>query len=370
VASTLRPSPGDGPEPERPVTTTLPSSSSNNNFRGVCPTGPTIRAGALHAGSLRRVIWIGHDPPCPAQVFSGHYVPVDTSRTIPARSNRLATCRTLIPLSWAERCAGQDDQVHPTVFRRQFSVAQGPIADRLVWADRCMPCRSTGTLVTRQCRLEPATGYGRMGRGHSCVRKASSHGRAGNGECNSQARWAPRPIGRARLMGRAVLDAPACAKFLAQEFMPRLGVPTSRSLMAVDWSRAESRAKGLVFGDPRSFDPTSLVVTPAGDLHTAWPSFLRVGQLELFARPPPAASHVPGAWNRTGRWDTRYLIERNYRQELIRAWSSAIRLVEAAPDCFAARLSLRRGGQLDCAWVIARAFNSAINCAAGGFHRR
>ena len=89
--------------------------------------------------------------------------------------------------------------------------------------------------------------------------------------------------------GRAVLRS-SVREFLAQEWMHALGVPTSRSLTLIV-SRSETVRRPWYAPNSRSFDPDILVNTPAAITTRVAPSFLRVGQLELFGRRARRQAH-------------------------------------------------------------------------------
>ena len=130
--------------------------------------------------------------------------------------------------------------------------------------------------------------------------------------------------------GRAVLRS-SVREFLAQEFMHALGVPTSRS-----------------------FDPDILMDNPAAITTRVAPSFLRVGQLELFARRVRRQAH-PEALQEL-QMIVAHLIERNYRPDIHPALAFSDRVVELGA-CFA------RGSHpwwpTGCEWAIARAISTA-----------
>jgi uncharacterized protein YdiU (UPF0061 family) len=92
------------------------------------------------------------------------------------------------------------------------------------------------------------------------------------------------------------------------------------------------------------------------------PSFLRVGQLELFARRARSQAH-PQALNEL-RMIVAHLIERNYRQEIDPALAFSDQLVELA-GLFRGRLTALVAHWLRVGYCQGN-FNSD-NCAAGGF---
>ena len=82
--------------------------------------------------------------------------------------------------------------------------------------------------------------------------------------------------------GRSVLRS-SVREFLAQEYMHALGVPTSRSL-TLFVSKSEIVRRPWYLENSRSINPNILTNNPTAITTRVAPSFLRVGQLELFAR--------------------------------------------------------------------------------------
>lgn len=82
--------------------------------------------------------------------------------------------------------------------------------------------------------------------------------------------------------GRAVLRS-SIREFLASEAMAALGVPTSRAL-CLFVSGSETITRPWYSPGSRSEEPDRMVDEPAAITTRAAPSFLRVGQLELFGR--------------------------------------------------------------------------------------
>lgn len=82
--------------------------------------------------------------------------------------------------------------------------------------------------------------------------------------------------------GRAVLRS-SIREFLASEAMAALGVPTSRAL-CLFVSRSETISRPWYSPGAKTEEPDRMVVEPAAITTRAAPSFLRVGQLELFGR--------------------------------------------------------------------------------------
>jgi uncharacterized protein YdiU (UPF0061 family) len=160
--------------------------------------------------------------------------------------------------------------------------------------------------------------------------------------------------------GRAVLRS-SVREFLAQEFMHALGVSTSRSLTLYS-SRSETVRRPWYSPDSRSWDPDIMVENPTAITTRVAPSFLRVGQLELFARRARTQAH-PDAWNEL-RMIVAHLIERNYRPEIDPHLPFSDQLVELA-NLFRKRLTALVANWLRVGYCQGN-FNSD-NCAAGGF---
>ena len=285
----------------------------------------------------------------PRQVFSGHYVPV-TPTPIPA-PELVAHSPTLFhDLGLGDGLARDEDFLR--LFSGDITVAREPMRP-YGWATG-YALSIYGTEYIQQCPFKTGNGYG-DGRAISIF----------EGLFNGK-RWemqlkggGPTPYCRGA-DGRAVLRS-SVREFLAQEFMHALGVPTSRSLTLV-MSRAETVRRPWYSPNSRSFDPDILVDNPAAITTRVAPSFLRVGQLELFARRVRSQAH-PGALNEL-QMIVQHLIERNYRPEIDPALEFSDQVVDLA------RLFRGRLTALVAHWIrvgfCQGNFNSD-NCAAGGF---
>ena len=290
----------------------------------------------------------GHDHR-PRQVFSGHYVPV-TPTPLP---DPLYVAHS--PALFAELGLGEA-LVHDASFLRLFSgdssVASGPMRP-YGWATG-YALSIYGTEYIRQCPFGTGNGYG-DGRAIS-VFEGLFKGR----------RWelqlkggGPTPYCRGA-DGRAVLRS-SVREFLAQEFMHALGVPTSRSLMLV-MSRSETVRRPWYAPNSTSFDPDVLLDNPAAITTRVAPSFLRVGQLELFARRARSGAH-PGALNEL-QLIVAHLIERHYRPEIDLELPFSAQVLEL-PRLFRGRLTALVAHWIRVGYCQGN-FNSD-NCAAGGF---
>ena len=285
----------------------------------------------------------------PRQVFCGHYVPV-TSTPLPA-PQYLAHSPTL----FAE-LGLSDALVHDERFRRLFSgdssAAQPPMRP-FGWATG-YALSIYGAEYTQQCPFGTGNGYG-DGRAIS-VFEGLFQGR----------RWelqlkggGPTPYCRGA-DGRAVLRS-SVREFLAQEFMHALGIPTSRSL-TLYMSRSETVRRPWYSPNSSSFEPDILQDNPAAITTRVAPSFLRVGQLELFARRVRRQAH-PAALEEL-RMIVAHLIERNYRPEINPNLEFSDQLLALA-ELFRERLIALVANWMRVGYCQGN-FNSD-NCAAGGY---
>ena len=285
----------------------------------------------------------------PRQVFSGHYVPV-TPTAIPAPEYVAHSPSLFDELGLSDGLA-QDDEFR-RLFSGDISVAREPMRP-WGWATG-YALSIYGTEYIQQCPFGTGNGYG-DGRAIS-VFEGVFQGHRWEMQLKG---GGPTPYCRGA-DGRAVLRS-SVREFLAQEFMHALGVPTSRSL-TLYMSRSETVRRPWYSPNSRSFDPDILVDNPAAITTRVAPSFLRVGQLELFARRARSEAH-PGALNEL-QMIVHHLIERNYRPEIDPALPFSDQVVELA------RLFRQRLTALVAHWIrvgyCQGNFNSD-NCAAGGY---
>ena len=290
----------------------------------------------------------GHDHR-PRQVFSGHYVPV-TPTPIPAPELVAHSSTLFNALGLGDALVHDDDFLR--LFSGDISVAREPMRP-YGWATG-YALSIYGSEYNQQCPFGTGNGYG-DGRAISVF----------EGLFNGS-RWelqlkggGPTPYCRGA-DGRAVLRS-SVREFLAQEFMHALGVPTSRSLTLV-MSRSETVRRPWYAPNSKSFDPDILVDNPAAITTRVAPSFLRVGQLELFARRARRQAH-PEALNEL-RMIVAHLIERNYRPEIDPSLEFSDQVVELA-RLFRTRLTSLVAHWLRVGYCQGN-FNSD-NCAAGGY---
>lgn len=285
----------------------------------------------------------------PRQVFSGHYVPV---RPTPLEDPEYVVhSKSLFSeLGFADSLAQTPD------FMRVFSgnLAHVPEPMRKVgWA--CGYALSIyGTEYKQQCPFQTGNGYG-DGRAISVLEAVLD-----------DQRWEMQLKGGGRTPycrgadGRAVLRS-SVRVFLAQEHMHALGVPTSRSL-SLYVSKTEKVRRPWYSEGSRSWDPDTLVSEPAAISTRVAPSFIRVGQVELFGRRARSNEH-PRAMEELEQI-VLHLIEREYGDVIDPKLSLPEKVL------FLAREFRKRLTSLVANWVrvgyCQGNFNSD-NCAAGGF---
>ena len=285
----------------------------------------------------------------PRQVFSGHFVPVTpTPLTKPEYVTHSTTFFKELGLS-DELAFNQEFR---QVFSGDLSATLEPMR-KFGWATG-YALSIYGTEYIQQCPFGTGNGYG-DGRAISIF----------EGVINGQ-RWemqlkggGPTPYCRGG-DGRAVLRS-SVREFLAQEYMQALGVPTSRSL-TLYVSKSETVTRPWYSQDSYSLDPDVLVDNPVAISTRVAPSFLRVGQLELFARRTRSNAH-PKALEELSMIVS-HLIEREYKSDINQSLDFTDQLVELA-KLFRQRLTNLVANWLRVGYCQGN-FNSD-NCAAGGF---
>jgi len=285
----------------------------------------------------------------PRQVFFGHFVPVTpTPLAEPEYVTHSSTFFKELGLS--DELAFNEKFRH--VFSGDISAAHEPMRP-FGWATG-YALSIYGTEYIQNCPFGTGNGYG-DGRAISVF----------EGIINGQ-RWemqlkggGPTPYCRGA-DGRAVLRS-SVREFLAQEYMQALGVPTSRSL-TLYVSKSDTVLRPWYSQDSHSIEPDVLVDNPVAISTRVAPSFLRVGQLELFARRVRSNAH-PKAPEELSMIVS-HLIEREYKSEIDQNLSFADQLVELA-KLFRQRLTSLVANWLRIGYCQGN-FNSD-NCAVGGF---
>ena len=207
----------------------------------------------------------------PRQVFSGHYVPV---KPTPIESpiyithskdffDELGFCHTLAKSEdFIQMFSGDTSQLPETLRKTGWATGYA--------------LSIYGTEYYEQCPFKTGNGYG-DGRAISILEAVI------NGK-----RWEMQLKGGGRTPycrgadGRAVLRS-SIREFLAQEHMHALGVPTSRSL-SLYVSQTEKVRRPWFLNGSCSKDPEVMIEESVAISTRVAPSFLRVGQLELFGR--------------------------------------------------------------------------------------
>ena len=285
----------------------------------------------------------------PRQVFSGHYVPVKPTPI--AEPQYIAHSQTFFKeLGFDDRFAATEE--FKQVFSGDLSQVPAPM-HKLAWATG-YALSIYGQEYIQQCPFQTGNGYG-DGRAVSII-EAVLKGK----------RWEMQLKGGGRTPycrgadGRAVLRS-SVREFLAQEHMHALGVPTSRSLcLFVSLSETVDRpwySEGAQFPDP-----DVMVANPVAITTRVAPSFLRVGQIELFGRRARNNAH-PDAQKEL-EMIVQHLIEREYSQEIDSELSLKQKVLLLAHE-FRKRLTSLVANWIRVGFCQGN-FNSD-NCAAGGF---
>ena len=285
----------------------------------------------------------------PRQVFTGHYVPVNPT---PIKDPEyVAHSRTLFrELGFADSMAKSPDFIR--MFSGDISLVPEPMR-KVGWATG-YAVSIFGTEYYQQCPFQTGNGYG-DGRAIS-VLEAVINGR----------RWEMQLKGAGRTPycrgadGRAVLRS-SVREFLAQEHMAALGVPTSRSL-SLYVSKTEKVSRPWFSEGSRSPQPDRLISEPVAISTRVAPSFIRVGQLELFARRARKKEH-PKAMEELEEM-VFHLIDREYADVVDPQLTTAEKVLLLAGE-FRSRLCSLVANWIRVGYCQGN-FNSD-NCAAGGF---
>jgi uncharacterized protein YdiU (UPF0061 family) len=299
----------------------------------------------------------------PRQVFSGHYVPVKPTPI--SDPEYVAHSKNFFhELGFADSLAESAD------FIRLFSgdLSQVPKPMRKVGWATGYALSIFGTEYYQQCPFGTGNGYG-DGRAVS-VLEAVIH------DQHRARRWEMQLKGGGRTPycrgadGRAVLRS-SVREFLAQDHMHALGVPTSRAL-SLYVSKTEKVQRPWYSEGSRSFEPDRLISEPVAISTRVAPSFIRVGQIELFGRRARKKEH-PDAMEELEKI-VLHLIDREYPVErecadvidppMNPSLSTAEKVVLLAGE-FRSRLTSLVANWIRVGYCQGN-FNSD-NCAAGGF---
>ena len=285
----------------------------------------------------------------PREVYSGHYVPVNPT---PIKEPiYIAHSKTFFKeLGFNDNLATSKD------FMQMFSGDSSQLPESLRstgWATG-YALSIYGTEYYEQCPFKTGNGYG-DGRAVSILEAV----------INSK-RWEMQLKGGGKTPycrgadGRAVLRS-SIREFLAQEHMHALRIPTSRSL-SLYTSQTETVRRPWFLNASYSRDPEVMIEEPVAITTRVAPSFLRVGQLELFARRARKNEH-PQAMEEL-EMIVLHLIEREYSDVIDINLSIQEKVILLARE-FSNRLS-----SLVANWIrvgYCQGNFNGDNCAAGGF---
>ena len=284
------------------------------------------------------------------EVLSGHYVPVTPT---PLKNPQYVahSHQLFADLGLSDELAG--DSAFQDLFAGNLAQAPAPMR-QFGWATG-YALSIYGTEYVRQCPFGTGNGYG-DGRAISVV-EGLFRGKRWEMQLKG---GGPTPYCRGG-DGRAVLRS-SVREFLAQELMHALGIPTSRSLMLMV-GQEEEVYRPWYSEQSQSLDPDIMTSNRAAISTRVAPSFLRVGQLELFARRvrSQAHPHAPAEL----RMITAHLIAREYPELLQQGGLAFQDQVVALMAAFRDRLTSLVTHWLRVGYCQGN-FNSD-NCAAGGF---
>jgi len=285
----------------------------------------------------------------PRQVFSGHFVPVSpTALPDPEYVSHSSTLFDELGLSDEMALNKEFSQL----FSGDMSAARAPMR-KFGWATG-YALSIYGTEYTQNCPFGTGNGYG-DGRAISIIELV-----ANNQRLEMQLKGSGRTPYCRGGDGRAVLRS-SVREFLAQEYMHALGVPTSRSL-TLYVSKSETVSRPWYSPNSNSFNPDIQVDNPVAISTRVAPSFLRVGQLELFARRARSDAH-PKALEEL-RMIVTHLIAREYKKDIDQKLDFTDQVFELA-KLFRERLTALVANWIRIGYCQGN-FNSD-NCAAGGF---
>ena len=285
----------------------------------------------------------------PRQVYSGHYVPV-TPIALTSPKYITHSREFFKELGLGDKLI--EDENFTQFFSGNHKVKTKDL-NNFGWATG-YALSIYGTEYNSQCPFRTGNGYG-DGRAISIF----------EGVFKGQ-RWemqlkgsGPTPYCRGG-DGRAVLRS-SIREFLAQELMHSLGVPTTRSL-TLFVSEKDMVKRPWYQKDSESFDPEIMVDNYVAIATRVAPSFLRIGQIELFARRVKNKSHDESFQEL--KMIVEHLINRNYKDEIFNNKPFSEQVIELA------FLYRKRLTSLVANWIrvgyCQGNFNSD-NCALGGY---
>jgi uncharacterized protein YdiU (UPF0061 family) len=285
----------------------------------------------------------------PRQVFTGHYVPVNPTPI--ENPEYIAHSKHFFrELGFADSMATSADFI--SMFSGDLSQLPKPMR-KLGWATG-YALSIYGNEYVQQCPFQTGNGYG-DGRAVSVLEAVIQ-----------DQRWEMQLKGGGRTPycrgadGRAVLRS-SIREFLVQDHMHSLGVPTSRSL-SLYVSKSEKVKRPWYSEGSRSKDPDMLISEPVAISTRVAPSFIRVGQLELFGRRARKNAH-PQAMQELEKI-VLHAIEREYADVIDNTLTTAEKVLMLARE-FRGRLTSLVANWIRVGFCQGN-FNSD-NCAVGGF---
>jgi uncharacterized protein YdiU (UPF0061 family) len=289
------------------------------------------------------------DDHAPRQVFSGHYVPVKPTPI--ENPEYVAHSSSLFAeLGFADSMAQSANFI--SLFSGDLSNVPEPMS-KVGWA--CGYALSIfGTEYIQQCPFRTGNGYG-DGRAVSVLEAVIN-----------DKRWEMQLKGGGRTPycrgadGRAVLRS-SVREFLVQEHMHALGVPTSRSL-SLYVSKTETVQRPWYSEGSNAQDPDQMISEAVAISTRVAPSFIRVGQLELFGRRARTQEH-PQAMAELELLML-HLIDREYADVIDQKLTNEQKVLLLARE-FRSRLTSLIANWIRVGYCQGN-FNSD-NCAAGGF---
>ena len=214
----------------------------------------------------------------PRQVFSGHYVPV---KPTPLSSPEYVAHSKKLFIELGLSSLLLEDKDFKNLFSGELSTLKKPMRN-FGWATG-YALSIYGREYNQQCPFKTGNGYG-DGRAIS-VFEGIFKGKRFEMQLKGSG---PTPYCRGG-DGRAVLRS-SVREFLAQELMHSLGIPTTRSL-TLYLSKTDKIIRPWYKENSKEIEPEVLVENQAAISTRVAPSFLRIGQIELFARRVKNNSH-------------------------------------------------------------------------------
>lgn len=289
------------------------------------------------------------------QVYSGHYVPV--TPTPIAQPQYISHSQTLFKeLGLSDQLA--TDEKFMRMFSGDHSVAIAPMRP-YGWATG-YALSIYGAEYTQQCPFGTGNGYG-DGRAISIFEMLRPNPIAKqNNRYEMQLKGGGTTPYCRGADGRAVLRS-SVREFLAQEYMHALGVPTSRSL-TLYVSKTDTVTRPWYAEHSFNTNPDIMVDNPIAISTRVASSFLRVGQLELFAR--RTRDNAYASAREELKMIVQHLIQREYKNEIDQSLNFNVQIIELA-KLFRTRLT-----SLISNWIrvgFCQGNFNGDNCPAGGY---